>query len=86
MLRCEFAPNWMVSQGFNPHHELEWLSCHFQVFEAPLRTQWNSRFEEIFTRPLEAAYSEGFIDYVKSLNPNNLGWVDLYIMPKAKQG
>lgn len=85
MLRCEFAPNWMESQGFIPDHELAWLCCHFKVFEAPLRTQWNSRFEEIFTRPLEAAHSKGFVDYVKTLNHNNLGWADLYIMPKAKQ-
>ena len=86
MLRCEFAPNWIESQGFTSHHELEWLCCHFQVFEAPLRTLWNSRFEEIFARPVEAAYSKGFVDYVKSLNHNNLGWIDLYIMPKAQQG
>ena len=86
MLRCEFAPNWMESQGFNPVHALEWLCCYFQVFEAPLRTPWHSRFEEIFTRPLEAAHSKGFVDYVKSLNHNNLGWLDLYVMPKAKQG
>ena len=73
MLRCEFAPNWMESQGFNPDHELECLCCHFQVFEAPLRTPWNSRFEGIFTRPLEAAHSKGFVDYVKTLNHNNRG-------------
>lgn len=42
LLHFEFAPNWMESQGFTPDHELEWLCCHFQVFEAPVRTPWNS--------------------------------------------
>ena len=79
MLRCEFAPHWMESQGFSPVNELEWLCVNFKVFEAPLRTPWNSRLEEVFKRPIEACEATCFVDYVKSLNHQCMGWVDLYL-------
>jgi FkbM family methyltransferase len=81
MLRCEFAPHWMESQGFSPVSELEWLCVNFQVFEAPLRTPWNLRLEEIFNRPIEASQASSFVDYCKSLNHRCMGWVDLYLIP-----
>ena len=55
MLRCEFAPYWMENQGFSPVIELEWLFVNFQVFEAPLRTLWNTKLNEALKRPIEAA-------------------------------
>lgn len=82
MMRCEFAPFWMESQGFSDVDELEWLCCSFRVCEAPLRMPWNGRLEEVFNRPLEASHARAFVDYVKSLNHNNLGWVDLYVFPR----
>ena len=81
MLRCEFAPDWMESQGFCPISELEWLCVNFRVFEAPLRTPWNSRLEEIFKRPIEPSQARSFVDYVKSLNHQDIGWLDLYVTP-----
>ncbi|TVS05300.1 MAG: FkbM family methyltransferase [Cyanobium sp. PLM2.Bin73] len=81
MLRCEFAPFWMESQGFSAVDELEWLCCNFRVCEAPLRIPWNSRLEEVFNRPLEASHALAFVDYSKSLNHDSLGWVDLYVFP-----
>jgi FkbM family methyltransferase len=82
MLRCEFAPHWMESQGFSPWIHLEWLCMHFQVFEAPLRTSWNSRKEEVFARPLEVSHVAGFTEYTRSLNHSGKGWLDLYVLPK----
>jgi FkbM family methyltransferase len=79
MVRCEFAPHWMESQGFSPVSELEWLCVNFRVFEAPLRTPWNSRLKEVFKRPIEACQATCFVDYVKSLNHQCMGWVDLYL-------
>lgn len=79
MLRCEFAPHWMESQGFSPVSELEWLCVNFKVFEAPLRTSWNSRLEEALKRSIEASQAGCFVDYVKSLNHQGMGWVDLYL-------
>ena len=84
MLRCEFAPHWMESQGFSPVNELEWLCASFQVFEAPLRTPWNSRLEEALKRPIEASQASCFVEYVKSLNHQCMGWVDLYLGPPEK--
>ena len=85
VLRCEFAPAWMESQGFSPTQELEWLCCNFGVFEAPLRASWNARFTEVFLRPLEASHAAAYVDYVTSLNHNRTGWVDLYVFPRTKR-
>lgn len=85
MLRCEFAPHWMESQGFSPVSELEWLCVNFQVFEAPLRTSWNSRMEEALKRPIEASQASCFVDYVKTLNHRSMGWVDLYLVPRHSE-
>jgi FkbM family methyltransferase len=83
MLRCEFAPHWMESQGFSPLSELRWLCMNFHVYEAPLRTAWNSEFDEVFKRPIEASQASCFVEYVKSLNHQSLGWVDLYLTPAS---
>jgi hypothetical protein len=82
MLRCKFAPHWMESQGFSPVSELEWLCVNFQVFEAPLRSTWISRSDTIFKRPIEACQANSFVDYAKSLNHQEKGWVDLYLVPR----
>jgi len=81
--RIEFAPNWMESQGFNPERELKYLCSIFDVFESPSRCLWNATFESIFNKPINANYSKDFCEYVRSLNHNNLGWVDLFIFPKS---
>ena len=81
MMRCDFAPHWMESQGFSPVSELEWLCVNFEVFEAPLRTSWNWRLEEALKRPIEASQASCFVEYVKTLNHRFMGWVDLYLVP-----
>lgn len=83
MLRCEFAPHWMESQGFSPICDLRWLCMNFHVFEAPLRTTWNSVFDEVFKRPIGPSQASCFVEYVKSLNHQSLGWVDLFLTPAA---
>ncbi|UPM49176.1 FkbM family methyltransferase [Synechococcus sp. A10-1-5-1] len=81
MLRCEFAPDWIKSQGFDTVMELEWLCSSFRVFEAPLRTTWNARLNEVLNKTIEASQAYSFTEYVRSLNHNGKGWVDLYVLP-----
>lgn len=82
MLRCEFGPYWIESQGFNSIESLAWLCSSFQVFEAPLRTSWKQSFEDVFQHLLDETNAAPFCDYVRKLNHNGMGWLDLYLLPK----
>lgn len=85
MLRFEFAPHWMESQSFEPVKQLQELCRSFRVFEAPLRTSYRARFEDVFQRPIRESDAEEFTNYVRSLNHGGMGWVDLYMLPMRKQ-
>ena len=80
MLRFEFAPHWMESQGFEPVKQLQKLCQSFQVFEAPLRTFYRAQFEDIFQHPIRESDATEFTAYVRSLNHGGMGWVDLYVL------
>jgi len=82
MLRCEYGPYWIESQGFNSAESLAWLCSYFQVFEAPLRTSCKQSFKDIFQHPLIEEDAVSFCDYVRSLNHKGMGWLDLYLLPK----
>lgn len=84
LIKTEFAPHWLISQGNNPHDFLKKLVNKFLVVEAPARTRFSrDRLDQIFLEPLQFEEIEGFIKYVESLNKHKLGWVDLYIAPRA---
>ena len=71
--------------GFSPVSGLEWVCNNFQVVEAPLRTPWNSRLDELFRRPLETSDAGCFVAYVKSLNHADKGCVDLYMKARCSE-
>gem|GEM_PF-1497625 len=81
MMRFEFAPHWIESQGLDVEKHLEKVCGSFQVFEAPLRTPYHSIFEDIFHRPIAKEDAAAFSKYVRTLNHAGMGWVDLYIAP-----
>jgi len=82
MLRCEYGPYWIENQGFNPIQNLEWLCGAFRVFESPLRTSWKQSFEDVFHNPLVEEDAAPFCEYVRKLNHNGMGWLDLFLLPK----
>jgi FkbM family methyltransferase len=81
MMRFEFGPYWIENQGFNSHENFEKICRSFHVFEAPLRTPWIATFGDIFSHPIKAHDSTKFLEYVRKLNHNGMGWVDLYLLP-----
>ena len=83
-IKTEFAPNWLESQGNDPKELLRYMSSLYRVVEAPSRTRFRrDSLNSLFTAPLIAEEIDGFLDYVRSLNRNGLGWVDLYVAPKS---
>lgn len=84
LIKTEFAPDWLLSQGNSPSDFLSTLVRKFLVVEAPARTTYfRAHLCQLFTQPLQLTDVENFIEYVKSLNRHKLGWVDLYIAPKG---
>lgn len=84
LIKTEFAPHWLTSQGNNPYDLLGKLVDKFLVAEAPARTRFcRDQLHQIFSEPLQFSEIEGFIQYAESLNKCQLGWVDLYVAPKS---
>lgn len=83
IIKTEFAPHWLESQGTDPTEFLNELLIKYSVFESPQRylfTDWGN-----ITRlgsPITKTDLEEFVAYVKSLNSNEKGWVDLIVQPR----
>jgi FkbM family methyltransferase len=83
ILKMEFAPNWMISQGTDPLEVLAYLSDRYEYCEYLERIPFGmERMEQLFRQPLKKHDSVNFLKHVKSLNHNGLGWVDLLVRPK----
>ena len=84
-IKAEFGPDWLRSQGTNPEEFLEWLIGKFNVYESAGRIAWSScELRKSLGMPLDSGCEKDFTNYVANLANNNLGWIDLYIMPKSK--
>lgn len=83
LIKMEFAPNWLQSQGHDPLALLRSLLARFEVAEFPERIPWGTRsLNELFRCRLKSRSAEQFLNYVVSLNGKGLGWVDLIVRPK----
>lgn len=84
LLRTEFAPFWLHSQGTDPVNFLKKLSKDFLVYELPKRfiMKWTlpNQQEKIFEEDCE-----GFVEYLEQLAINGkghlIGWCDLLLLP-----
>ncbi|MFT5210360.1 MAG: FkbM family methyltransferase [Flavobacterium sp.] len=82
IIKTEFAPHWLESQGTDPAAFLNELLSKYSVFESPLRYLFSARGNTSgLGSALTKASSEEFVAYVKSLNSNKQGWVDLIVRP-----
>lgn len=82
VLKMEFAPDWLSSQGTDPLALLEYLQSRYQFAEFPERIPFGTPdMDALFAQPLRAHQHETFLEYVKLLNKRGLGWVDLIVRP-----
>jgi FkbM family methyltransferase len=83
LVKTEFAPFCLTSQGTDPSQLLEYLTGRYEVCESPARFAFGSTtLSNLFTRPLQRHDIVPFIQYVKALNRNDTGWVDLFVRPQ----
>jgi FkbM family methyltransferase len=85
MMRIEFAPSWLQSQGNDPISFLKFLINEFNIYEAVSRTTFNSKGLEEIINPakiLKIEQVDEFINHITSLNKSGTGWCDLLILPK----
>jgi len=84
LIKAEFAPSWLKSQGTDPLFFLRNLIANYLVTEAPARYGFNNdNLENLFKKSITIEESEEFLAYVVSLNEQNLGWCDLLVKPKG---
>lgn len=83
MIKMEFAPDWLISQGTDPLRLLSYICCNYQFAEFPERIQFNTtKLDDLFSKCIYNIDLDSFLKYVISLNKHQLGWVDLIIRPK----
>ena len=84
MIKMEFAPQWLESQGAGPLELLRSLIARFDAVEFPERITWGTpTLSALFQTPLREQDSASFLAYVRNLNRDERGWVDLLVRPRA---
>lgn len=83
VIKMEFAPKWMVSQGTDPLAMLEYLQQHYEFAEFPARIPYGTPdLGALFASPIQAQQHQEFLEYAVSLNQRGLGWMDLIVRPR----
>lgn len=86
IIKTEFAPYWLISQGTKPVKFLSYLTSTYHVVEFPVRpTFLGNTIADLFKHKLMPYDTEEFINHIKSLNRDDRGWCDLLILPKNFQ-
>ena len=84
LVKMEFAPNWLHSQGTDPLELLRYLTGRYQISEYPERLGYNTpSLDSLFDDCVGATELEPFLEHVTSLDRDGLGWVDLIVRPRA---
>jgi FkbM family methyltransferase len=83
ILKMEFAPKWLTSQGTAPEAVLEHLQARYEFAEYPERISFGARgIDTLFASLIRPDQHGAFVQHVRSLNRSGLGWVDLIVRPK----
>jgi len=83
IIKTEFAPYWLKSQGFEPKDFLKSLLDKYIVCESPNRiTYKGNSLTSIINNKLKVDEIDDFLNYIVNYNRDERGWCDLYIFPK----
>lgn len=81
-IKTEFAPQWMESQGTDPVDFLRHINELYDLHESVGRVRWNCpTLADAIGPKLNHGDEAAFVSYVRNLARNDLGWVDLYVLP-----
>jgi FkbM family methyltransferase len=83
LIKAEFAPKWLRSQGTDPAALLLWLVQKYQVIELPKRIRFRGdSLHRLAEECLEAGDAATFPAYIEGLARGD-GWCDLFIAPRT---
>jgi FkbM family methyltransferase len=83
LLKMEFAPDWLESQGTDPMAVLDYLQARYEIAELLERIPYGlDRLEALFTHRVTANQHQDFVRHVRAQNGKGLGWVDLVVRPR----
>jgi len=83
VLKMEFGPHWLRSQGTDPLELLDYLQARYEFAEHPERLTFGTpSLDALFAVPIQTHQHAAFLEHVVPLNKDSLGWVDLIVRPK----
>lgn len=82
IIKTEFAPAWLKSQGTDPEQFLFYLLNSYDVAELPSTIPFfTNSINDFFINKIKINNANRFVKYVMDLNKNQGGWIDLLIRP-----
>lgn len=85
VIKMEFAPSWLRSQGTDPEALLDHLQRRYEFVEYAGRIPFGTPgLNSLFGAPIAPGQHPSFLAYVESLDRNGLGWVDLLVRPRQR--
>ena len=86
IMKIEFGPLWLKSQGTDPVSLLRSLLNQFVVAELPSRMRFQGDdLDSLLTHPLKPEDSERFEHFVRNLANGDGGYCDLLVLPRTSQ-
>lgn len=86
MIKMEYAPMWLKSQGTDPAELVRSLAEDFLVAEYPERISYNTPdLSSLLSHAITPNQADHFASYVESLDRDDRGWVDLLVAPRRKR-
>lgn len=83
VMKIEFGPHWLASQGTDPGDFLCSLSERFVVVEWPSRVRFKGdALADLLRAPLQRSECSAFRDYISHLAQNECGYCDLLVLPQ----
>lgn len=82
IIKIEFSPFLLQSQGTNPEIFLNYLINNYDVVDISGNLNFKGNIFDLFNYKLTLYDTDLFIKYVKSLNHKELGYIDLLIKSK----
>lgn len=84
MLKMEFAPNWLRSQGTDPLALLRYIQERWELVEFPARLRFGTRsLEALFSEPIGSERLEDLLAHTIALDKQARGWIDLLVRPRV---
>ena len=82
LIKTEFAPYWLKSQGTNPEDFLSSLVDRFDVAELPATIPFfTESINDLFLNKIKKDNIALFLRHIENLSKNQHGWVDLLLRP-----